>query len=112
MTVCLKLELYRAFSKMVISHFCYDIKTRRTAAPPVLDPLFETSIASLMIVTFHSNFLCVNSQYNGQNSCGLDIFSHMFAQSYPCCPRTFGTALVNVKMPTIYEQDKFYAKQN
>ena len=25
---------------MVISHFCYDVKTRRAAAPPVLDPLF------------------------------------------------------------------------
>ena len=26
----------------------------------------------------------------------LICFSHMFAQSYPCCPRTFGTALVFV----------------
>ena len=24
----------------------------------------------------------------------LICFSRMFAQSYPCCPRTFGTALV------------------
>ena len=25
---------------MVVSHFCYDVNTRRAAAPPVLDPLF------------------------------------------------------------------------
>ena len=59
MTVCLKLEIVeKAFSKMVISHFCYDVKTRRAAAPPVLDPLFLTSIASLMIMTFHLIFVC------------------------------------------------------
>ena len=40
MTVCFKLNMWKAFSKMVISHFCYDVKTRRAAAPPVLDPLF------------------------------------------------------------------------
>ena len=40
MTVCLKLEIVEGFSKMVISHFCYDVKTRRAAAPLVLEPLF------------------------------------------------------------------------
>ena len=42
MMVCLKLEIVEGInvSKMVISNFCYDIKTRRVAAPPVLDPLF------------------------------------------------------------------------
>ena len=25
---------------MVMSNFCYDVKTQRAAAPPVLDPLF------------------------------------------------------------------------
>ena len=40
MTVCLKLEIVEDITKMVISHFCYEVKTRRAAAPPVLDPLF------------------------------------------------------------------------
>ena len=33
----------------------------------------------------------------GKTAVVLICFSRMFAQSYPCCPRTFGTALVDGK---------------
>ena len=59
---------------MVISRFCYDVKTRRAAAPPVLDPLYLNKHSVINDNGISFNFLCVNSQYNGQNSCGLDMF--------------------------------------
>ena len=40
MTVCLKLEIVEGIFQNCNIAFCYDIKTRRAAAPPVLDPLF------------------------------------------------------------------------
>ena len=40
MTVCLKIEIVDGIFKNGNIAFCYDVKTRRAAAPPVLDPLF------------------------------------------------------------------------
>ena len=40
MTVCLKLEIVEDFFQNGNMHFCYDVKIRPAAAPPVLDPLF------------------------------------------------------------------------
>ena len=78
---------------MVISHFCHDVITRRAAALPVVDPLFLNSKASLIMVIFYSNFVCTVS-IMGKIAVVLIYFFRVFAQSYPCCPRTFGTALV------------------
>ena len=40
MTVCLKLISVEGIFQNGNIAFLYDVKTRRTAAPPVLDPLF------------------------------------------------------------------------
>ena len=40
MTVCLKLEIVEGIFQNGNIAFFYDVKTRRAAAPPVLDPLF------------------------------------------------------------------------
>ena len=40
MTVCLKLEIVESVFQNGNIAFCYNVKTRRAAAPPMLDPLF------------------------------------------------------------------------
>ena len=40
MAVCLKLEIVEGIFQNGNIAFCYDVKTRHAAAPPVLDLLF------------------------------------------------------------------------
>ena len=81
---------------MVISHFCHDVITRRAAAPPVLDPLFlnKHSIINNDDILFKFRMYIVSIM--GKIAVVLIYFFRVFAQSYPCCPRTFGTTLVTV----------------
>ena len=81
---------------MVISLFCHDVITRRAAAPPVFDPLFlkKHSVINNGDILFKFRMYIVSIM--GKVAVVLIYFFRVFAQSYPCCPRTFGTALVHV----------------
>ena len=79
---------------MVISHFCHDAITRRAAAPPALDPfvLNKHNVINYNDILF--KFRMYVGSIMGKIAVVLICFFRVFAQSYPCCPRTFGTALV------------------
>ena len=81
---------------MVILHFCHDVITRRAAVPPVFDPLFfkKHSVINNGDILFKFRMFIVSIM--GKVAVVLIYFFRVFAQSYPCCPRTFGTALVPI----------------
>ena len=79
---------------MIISHFCYDVKTPRANAPPVLDPLFLNWHSVINDNDISFKFCVEIVSIMGKIAVVLICFSRMFAQTYRCCPRTFGTALL------------------